>query len=145
MDLANGNYSLESAKKAKGPLVRLIIEKTKVAPHLLHESIILFLPVDETWQQISEWPAMPSNTSQQSGIDDVAACDKTHEFAALPPDERDAMQFIWPLKGGVKRKDIDEHCGWEEQKSMDVLNSLIEKEFVIPFGEGKGRIYKPRE
>lgn len=143
MELGNENYSMNDALKGKGPLVRLTLEKTKVAPYWLNESIDLYLPVNDIWQQLSDWPEIPCEVHNLD--EPCVKLDAAHEDAimSLPPDERKAMQFICSKKGGIKRKEVDEHCGWEEQKSMSVLNSLIDKGLLIAEGEGKGRIYKP--
>lgn len=143
MELEHKNYSMENALDGKGPLVRLTIEKTKVAPYWLNESIDLYLPVHGTWHQLSDWPEIPSKIQRQFKIEDLCDSDPFREFADLPPDERKAMEFIYPRKGGIKREELDKHCDWEKQKSLDVLNTLIDKGLVTPEGEGKGRIYKP--
>lgn len=144
MKLENEKYSLDDALEGKGPFIRLTIEKTKVAPYWLNESIELYLPVDGIWHQLSDWPEIPC---EAHNLDEPCAkLDAAQEdvIMSLPPDERKAMQFICGKKGGIKRKEIDEHCGWEEQKSMSVLNSLKDKGHVIFEGEAKCRVYKPK-
>lgn len=133
------------AESDKGPFVHVCLEKTKVAPYWLNESIYVWLPTGQSWRQLTEWPEIPSVIPNNPETDDAQDAQLGKAIMNFPPDERMAMQFIFPKKGGIKRKELDAQFGWEEQKSVDILNSLKDKGFVISEGEGKGRIYKPKD
>lgn len=135
--------ALSEAETGKGPFVRVLLEKTKVAPYWLNESILIWLPIYNSWRQLTKWPEIPCPADKHEEVDAVIDAADKKEIGSLPPDERKVAQFIFSKPGGVKRKELDKEFGWEEQKSMDVLNKLIREGLVVPEGEGKGRFYRP--
>lgn len=145
MNISNIQNSINVEQNEKGLLVRLTIEKSKVTPFWLNESIDLYLPINGTWQQLSEWPEIPCEIKDHEEPSPELDTDYEKAIMELPPDERQVMEFIFPRKGGIKRENVDTKFRWEEQKSMKVLNRLIKKGLVITEGESKGRIYKPKE
>lgn len=145
MESHNGNCTLEDARNGKGPFVRLTIEKTKVAPLWLKESIYLWLPVGGRWQQLTDWPTPANEVVPIIDTREEADPAIKEDFASLPPDERDAIKFVFPRKGGIRRQQLQDKFGWSENKAMGILKNLMEQGFVIRKGEGKGCIYKPTE
>lgn len=142
--LCEGFEDFAEAEMDKGPFVRVCMEKTKAVLHWLNESIYAWLPAGQTWRQLTEWPGITFEADNAPSTDLEQNAEYEKNINHLPPDEHKVAKFIYPRKGGIKRKELDKHFGWEEQKSMDALNSLISKGFVVPDGEGKGRIYKPK-
>lgn len=136
--------TLCEAKAGKGPFVRVCLLKTKIAPQWLNESILVWLPIGKSWQQLTKWPEIPCLAESHEEVDAVIGAAVEKEFVSLPPDERKVAQFIFSYPGGVKRKDLDEKFGWGEQTSMKVINKLKDDGYVVTEGAGKGCIYKPK-
>lgn len=149
LDAEKSRFCVESetlfeAEADKGPFVRVCLLKTKVAPHWLKESILVWLPIDKSWRQLTKWPEVSCLAENKGEVDDVIDAAVEKEIVSLPPDERKVAQFIFSNPGGVKRKDLDEKFGWREQKSMQVINMLKDNGYVVSEGAGKGCIYKPK-
>lgn len=145
METKQIHYTIEEARAGKGPFIKMTIVKTKVAPLLQDESILLYLPINGTWQQLTDWPEPPTELELKSEESFDIAPEIEEVFRALPPDERDALRIIWRYTGGVSRKEIDSELRCSESKSLNVIKSLIDRGLIIGVGEGKGRIYKPRQ
>lgn len=137
------NNVFSEAETGKGPFVRMCLEKTKIAPYWLNESIYLCLPVGGTWQQLSNWPDPDKNSKSPSGRISEFSPELKDKIIDLPPDEKKAMEYIISNRGGVKREDIDRACSCKEAKSQKILKFLLEKNLIFKVGEGKSIIYKP--
>lgn len=142
--LCVGSETLSEAETGKGPFVRVLLEKTKVAPYWRDESILVWLPIDKSWQQLTKWPEIPCLAEIHEEVDAVIGAAVEKQLVSLPPDERKVAKFIFSNPGGVKRKDLDEKFGWGEQTSMKVINKLKDNGYVVSEGAGKGCIYKPK-
>ena len=57
----------------------------------------------------------------------------------LSPDQRQVLEIL--KKGSAKREKIQDETGFGEDKTRDLLNSLIELGLVSREGQGKGTYY----
>lgn len=139
-----------------GPVIAMIVEKCKVCPELERQPHYYYLPINGKWQRIGMDELVDEEgeelTSEPTSVEDHMATansldadentrNQQDKAIKLPPDERNLFEFMQRHPGGVKRTEIDEALGWRENKSRDVLNSLIEKDIAARQNEGKKRFY----
>lgn len=153
-DLANLELCLPvdiSTMYENGRFIRATLEKTKVAPRWDGKSIFMYLPIDGTWEQLTNWPDIQesaqvgviSPTSSDNGCSELTH-DVTYKLEELSPDERKAYDFIVSRPNGIQRQQLEGVVGCKEGKALKVLKSLCEKGLIVNLGEGKALYYKAK-
>lgn len=135
------NQLRKEAFNSKGPFVRITLEKTKVAPEWDKEHIDMWLPINRTWVEISNWPT-PKQTSMGLEQNPVLSSKLAEVCAALGPDERKVFEFMLQYPGGVKRINIEQHMGWSGSKTLIILKRLTDKGLVENIGSSRASFYR---
>lgn len=134
-----GNEKIQDAISAKGPLVCITLEKTKVLPHAQDNSVVAHLPIDGQWK-VLEGGFQPAEKESASHDDplDTRQCGNGSQHA-LSPDENKVLGVL--KRGSAKCSNIQQAIDLGESKVQSILRALIEKCLIAKEGAGKSTYY----
>ncbi|MGE4297915.1 MAG: AAA family ATPase [Desulfovibrionaceae bacterium] len=134
---------LTAALADDGPVVRIIVDKCKVAPHLERKKYIYRLPVGESWELVEG--EVDNGDAATDTLRSVEAANSLPESVApavlLPPDAvkvLDAMQNRLPYY----RSDIEKCTNYKGDRVLKSLNLLIEARLVSREVKGRSTFYR---
>lgn len=131
---------LAGAFEEDGPVVRMTIEKCKVAPEIERRKMVYKLPVGGVWEFVEGDMSTPTPKSSDSpiagGTPEILPVDST----PLPPD---AQKLFNAMKKGqsYNRSGLEEITGFTTKKTLNVLKFLFEINLISQRGEGKSTYY----
>lgn len=131
---------LASALKEDGPVVRMTIEKCKVAPEIERREMVYKLPVGGIWAFVEGDLPTPISKSSDSPIIEGTPVTLPAESIPLPPD---ALKLLDALAAGrsYSRIDLEKTTGFTEKQTRKALKALLDIKLVSRGGEGKSTYY----
>ena len=152
---ALGTEDIQKAAAQDGLTVGLRFDVSKPAPILEKKTFWLHLPLGD-----SEWEFLAATGADGQKIElpmgaattGVGAANNKEDSQPVPgaapsvpaehdlsPDQRQVLEIL--QKGSAKREKIQDETHFGEDKTRDLLNSLIELGLVSREGQGKGTYY----
>jgi hypothetical protein len=135
-----GNEKIQEAMSAKGPLVYMTLEKTKVLPRAEGNFVITHLPIDGQWK-VLEGEFQPAEEDMVSQVKAAELSYPSQVNTNLSPDERKVVGYI-TSQGSVKREDIEALLGCKEDKAGKILKTLCDAKIIVKDGASRNTYYK---
>ena len=134
------SQDLAEALEGDGPVVRMTIEKCKVAPEIERREMVYKLPVGGIWKFVEGEMPTPTRKRSDSPIAEGTPENFPVDSTPLPPD---AQKLLDTMKKGqsYSRSDLEKITGFTTKKTLNVLKSLFEINLVSQNGEGKSTYY----
>ena len=134
------SQDLTEALEGDGPVVRMTIEKCKIAPELERRKMVYKLPVGGIWEFVEGEMPTPTRKSSDSPIVEGTPKNFPVDSTPLPPD---AQKLLDTMNKGqsYSRSDLEKITGFTTKKTLNVLKSLLEINRVSQKGEGKSTYY----
>ena len=131
---------LTGALAEDGPVVRMTIEKCKVAPEIERREMVYKLPIGGIWEFVEGEMSTPTRKSSDSPIAEDAPENFPVDSTPLPPD---AQKLLDTMKKdqSFSRSDLEKITGFTTKKTLNVLKSLLASNLVSQKGEGKSTYY----
>lgn len=131
---------LAGALEEDGPVVRMTIEKCKVAPEIERREMVYKLPVGGIWEFVEGDLSAPTRKSSDSPIAEGTPENLPVDSAPLPPD---ALKLLDALAAGrsYSRIDLEKTTGFTEKQTRKALKVLLDIKLVSREGEGKSTYY----
>lgn len=146
-DLDHGDelisQKLKLALETPGPVVRVTIDKCKVAPNLERRAMVYKMPVDGTWEVVNEDMAV----AQKSLDKDPEYCDNNQSaiYNNLPNNQQKAYKFfLQNPKKDIKNKDIQCLLGVKEGASRNTLRALEQSGLIERIGQDNQTTYRSK-
>jgi len=134
------SQDLAEALEGDGPVVRMTIEKCKIAPELERRKMVYKLPVGGIWEFVEGEMSTPTRNSSDSPIVEGTPKNFPVDSTPLPPD---AQKLLDTMNKGqsYSRSDLEKITGFTTKKTLNMLKSLLEINIVSQKGEGKSTYY----
>ena len=131
---------LAGALEENGPVVRMTIEKCKVAPEIERRGMVYKLPVGGIWEFVKGDMSTPTRKSSDSPIAEGTPENFPVDSTPLPPD---AQKLLDTMKKGqsYSRSNLEKVTGFTTKKTLNMLKFLLEINLVSQKGEGKSTYY----
>jgi hypothetical protein len=143
-DLDQACAALQDALAEDGPVARVLVDKSKAAPHFERRHGTFKLPVGKPWKWVEGDLCAASEMHAQSTYsyksEQNTKNDKTLRHH-LPPDQQAVVDA---MKAGRSyyRKGIEKDTGFKEDRVRNALNSLQKAGLVSREGSGKDTHYR---
>ena len=131
---------LANAFKGDGPVVRMTIEKCKIAPELERRKMVYKLPVGGVWDFVEgDVPVGIRKTSDVSIVEGASVASPS-ESIPLPPD---ALKLLDAMAAGrsYSRIDLEKITGFKEKQIRNAFKALLDAKLVSRKGESKSTYY----
>ena len=132
---------LTGALGEDGPVVRMTIEKCKIAPELECREMVYKLPVGGTWAFVEgDMPVLPQEKSDENSAGSGGNSSVANN---LSQNQRKAYNFfVHNPERDITNKDIQNLLMVKEGASRNILKDLEQAEYIERFGTNNQTIYR---